>query len=112
MGLVVTAASMVPAVGFDCRPSRRSGVRSHCSFTLVSIGHLRGARPRRVGLIIAAIASTSIVLLALRHDAFVDEPGTAIALHRDRRAGVVADLVEATAPHPPVRRLRASGHGR
>jgi L-asparagine transporter-like permease len=110
MGLVVTAAiAMVLAVGFDLSAIASIGSAvALLVFTMVSIGHLRvrGETGARVGLIIAAIASTSIVLLAFALTTLIDEPGTAIALIVIVGAGVVADLVwKRRAPTP----LRSGG---
>jgi amino acid transporter len=95
-GLVLTAAiAIVLAVGFDLSAIASIGSAvALIVFTLVSIGHVRVRRETgaRAWLLVAAIASTSLVLLAFALTTLVDEPGTAVALVVIVGLGVVADL--------------------
>jgi amino acid transporter len=95
-GLVITAAiSVVLAVFFDLSAIASIGSAvALIVFTLVSVGHLRvrSETGAQAWLLVAAIASTSIVLLAFALTTLVDEPGTAVALLVIIALGIVADV--------------------
>ena len=83
-GLAITAGlAIVLAVGFDLDAIASIGsVIALLVFGLISVGHLRvrhetGARP---AILVLAVASTVIVLVAFVFTTLVDEPGTAVAL--------------------------------
>jgi amino acid transporter len=83
-GLLLTAViAIVLTVGFDLSAIASIGSAiALLVFALVSIGHMRvrhetGARP---GLLIAAVASAAVVLVAFALTTLVNEPGTAVAI--------------------------------
>jgi amino acid transporter len=97
VGLAVTAGmAIVLAVGFDLNAIASIGsVIALLVFGLVSIGHLRvyretGANPV---LLVAAVASAAIVLVAFVFTTLVDEPATAVALVVILVVSVVLDRV-------------------
>jgi amino acid transporter len=83
-GLVITAAlAIVLAVGFDLSAIASIGsVIALLVFGLISAGHLRVRHETgaRAGILVLAVASTVIVLVAFVFTTLVDEPGTAVAL--------------------------------
>jgi amino acid transporter len=83
-GLVITAAlAIVLAVGFDLSAIASIGsVIALLVFGLISVGHLRVRHETgaRAGILVLAVASTVIVLVAFVFTTLVDEPGTAVAL--------------------------------
>ncbi len=83
-GLAITAGLAIAlAVGFDLDAIASIGsVIALLVFGLISVGHLRvrhetGARPT---ILVLAVASTVIVLVAFVFTTLIDEPGTAVAL--------------------------------
>jgi hypothetical protein len=83
-GLVITAGlAMILAVGFDLSAIASIGsVIALLVFGLISVGHLRVRHETgaRATILVLAVASTVIVLVAFVFTTLVDEPGTAIAL--------------------------------
>jgi amino acid transporter len=97
VGLLVTAtAAAVLAVGFDLNAIASIGSAiALVVFTLVTAGHLRvrtetGARS---GVLVVAIASTSVVLITFAVTTLVDEPATAVALVVIVALSIMLDLV-------------------
>ena len=83
-GLVITAVlASVLAVGFDLSAIASIGsVIALLVFGLVSVGHLRVRRETgaQAWVLVLAVASTVIVLVAFVVTTLVEEPGTAVAL--------------------------------
>jgi L-asparagine transporter-like permease len=81
---VVTAvAASVLAVGFDLNAIASIGSAvALVVFTLITAGHLRvrDETGANLALLLLAIATTVIVLVAFALTTLVDEPGTAVAL--------------------------------
>ncbi len=96
-GIVVTAvASIVLAVGFDLNAIASIGSAvALVVFSLVSVGHLRvrGETGASTALLVSAIGSAVVVLVAFTFTTLVDEPATALALVVILAASVVLDLV-------------------
>jgi amino acid transporter len=96
-GLLLTAVTaMVLAAGFDLNAIASIGSAiALLVFALVSVGHLRvrhetGARP---ALLVAAIGSATIVLVAFTFTTLVEEPATAAAIVVILTLAVVLDRV-------------------
>ncbi len=94
-GLLVTAIiAIVLAIGFDLSAIASIGSAiALLVFALVTVGHLRirhdtAARP---SLLIAAVASAAIVLIAFAVTTLVSEPGTALAIVVTTVLSVVLD---------------------
>jgi amino acid transporter len=96
-GIVVTAAiAIVLAAGFDLTAIASIGSAvALIVFTLVTAGHLRvrGETGASTALLVLAIATTVVVLLAFAFTTLVEEPGTAVALVGILALSVVLDLV-------------------
>jgi amino acid transporter len=84
VGLVITAAvAIVLAAGFDLTAIASIGSAvALVVFTLVTAGHLRvrDETGASAALLVVAIVTTAVVLLAFAFTTLVDEPGTAVAL--------------------------------
>ena len=96
-GLLLTAAiAVVLAVGFDLNSIASIGSAiALLVFTLVSIGHLRvrDETGARLPMLVLAIMSTVVVLVAFTFTTLVDEPATAAALVVIIAASIGIDLV-------------------
>ena len=96
-GIVVTAvAAAVLAVGFDLTAIASIGSAvALIVFALVSAGHLRVRHETgaNLAMLVLAIASAVIVLVAFAFTTLVDEPGTAIALVVILLLSIVLDAV-------------------
>lgn len=95
-GLVVTAAiAGVLALGFDLSSIASIGsVIALVVFALVTVAHLRARAETgaRLSMLLAALASTIVVLITFVFTTLVEEPGTAIVLAVILVLSVVLDL--------------------
>jgi amino acid transporter len=95
-GLLLTAViAVVLALGFDLSAIASIGSAiALLVFALITVGHLRirhetGARP---ALLVAAVASATIVLVAFAVTTLVTEPGTAVAIVVIATLSIVLDF--------------------
>ena len=82
VGLIVTAVvATILAVGFDLTSIASIGSAiALVVFTLVTAGHLRAETGANTVLLVLAIVTTVVVLLAFAFTTLVDEPATAVTL--------------------------------
>jgi amino acid transporter len=82
VGLIVTAVvATILAVGFDLTSIASIGSAiARVVFTLVTAGHLRAETGANTVLLVLAIVTTVVVLLAFAFTTLVDEPATAVTL--------------------------------
>jgi amino acid transporter len=96
-GLVVTAAlAIILAVGFDLTSIASIGSAvALIVFALVTAGHLRvrDETGARTSVLVLAIATTVVVLLAFAFTTPVEEPGTAVALLVILLLSIVMDVL-------------------
>jgi amino acid transporter len=95
-GLLVTMVlAVLLAVGFDLNAIASIGSAiALIVFTLLAIGHLRVRHETgaNVAVLVAAIATTSVVLVSFAFTTLADEPGTAVAMVVILVASVALDL--------------------